>query len=106
MNKAKVIARSLQDANRGGRSWREIARVDYGNRISHATLRSFAVSKGKHLPEKYKVLLGLEKAPKPTIRTIEDLARHVEERSLLNALGFMRVSIRRKASPTQPPPTR
>jgi hypothetical protein len=59
--KAKRLASALLRENRRGRSWRTIARDDYGDRVNFATLNRIAISKGDWLPKDEEVLkvLGL-----------------------------------------------
>lgn len=62
MTRAKKIARRLLRENRRGRTWREIAREDYDNKISHALLNKFALRQGEWLPnEEALIVLGLIK---------------------------------------------
>lgn len=68
-SKAKTIARRLLRQNRGtrsipARSWRVIAREDYGNKIPAGTLCRFAINKGEWIPrdEELQIILGLKKA--------------------------------------------
>jgi hypothetical protein len=58
--KAKRLARTLLKKNKE-RSWRQIAKDDYGDRVSFATLNRIAISKGDWLPKDEEVLkvLGL-----------------------------------------------
>ena len=63
-SKAKTLARRLLRENRkNGRSWRVIAREDYGGQINHATLNRIAINKGAWLPkdEGLLITLGLKK---------------------------------------------
>jgi hypothetical protein len=69
--KAKTLARSLLRRNRGtrsnpGRSWRAIARDDYGDKINNATLCRIALSDGEWIPKdnQTQILLGLKRAPR------------------------------------------
>jgi hypothetical protein len=62
------LADYLLRENRGGRSWRTIAREDYGDRVHFATLNRIALSGGGWLPRDRRVLrvLGLVEARKRT----------------------------------------
>ena len=57
--RAKSIARRLLRENRHGRSWRQIAREDYCNRVNYATLNRFANGKGEWIPKDENILLAL-----------------------------------------------
>ncbi|RPI95526.1 MAG: hypothetical protein EHM40_02930 [Chloroflexi bacterium] len=61
--RARKLAKRLCDENAKGRSWRTIAREDYGNQISHATINRIANKGGEWLPKDKRllVLLGLKK---------------------------------------------
>lgn len=58
---AETLAKRLLEQNRSGRSWRKIAREDYGGRVNFATLNRIAIHGGKWLPKDKKILdtLGL-----------------------------------------------
>lgn len=74
MDKAKSIARRLLRKNHGtrkfqARSWRQIAREDYGL-DEHTQIYRFAVSEGEWLPDEHtQILLGLKKEKKHIHRT-------------------------------------
>lgn len=57
--KAKKLARKLLRENRHGRSWRVIAREDYQDQVSFATLNRFAIHKGEWLPKDEAILIAL-----------------------------------------------
>lgn len=66
--KAKKLARTLLRKNRGtrkypSRSWRVIAREDYGDQVNNATLCRIALSDGEWIPkdEGLQIILGLAK---------------------------------------------
>jgi len=63
---AKKAARRLMNENSKGRSWREIAEHDYGNRINFALLNKFALRDGEWIPEDLETqrLLGLYRKPR------------------------------------------
>jgi hypothetical protein len=60
-DRAKMLAKRLLDENGRGRSWREIARADYSNKVNFATLNRFAIHEGKWMPKDRRILkvLGL-----------------------------------------------
>ena len=60
-DRALELAKRLLDENRRGRSWRCIAREDYGNKINFATLNRIAIHAGEWVPHDKKILqmLGL-----------------------------------------------
>jgi len=63
---AKKATRRLMSENSKGRSWRDIAEQDYGNRISFALLNKFALRDGEWIPEDLETqrLLGLYRKPR------------------------------------------
>lgn len=66
-SKAKKLATTLLRENRkNGRTWRAIAKDDYGNRVAAGTLNRIAKSKGAWLPKSDATLitLGLKKQPR------------------------------------------
>src|SRR5574343_1025110 len=65
-DRAQETARRLLDEHGCGRSWRQIAREDYGNRVNFATLNRFALHGGEWIPKDRKIqeALGLVE-PKP-----------------------------------------
>jgi hypothetical protein len=72
MANPKMIARRLLRQNRGtrkiqARSWRQIAREDYNDKVGHAVIYRFATSEGIWQPkdERLQIALGLKKAKKP-----------------------------------------
>ena len=67
MTKAAALALHLIAEHDLGRSWRTIAREDYGNQVHFATLNRIALSAGEWLPKDKQVLtaLGLRKERKP-----------------------------------------
>ncbi len=78
--KAKTLARRLLKQNRGtrsfpARSWRVIAREDYGDQIHNATLCRFAISEGEWIPkdEHLQIVLGLKRPRKQTNNQPRDL---------------------------------
>lgn len=75
-SKAKKLARRLLRENRkNGRSWRAIAREDFGGRISHATICRFAINQGAWLPkdESLLIMLGVKSPRKPKPQKNVDL---------------------------------
>lgn len=56
---AETLARRLQGENERGRSWRRIAREDYGNKVHFATLNRIAIHGGEWLPKSRRVLIAL-----------------------------------------------
>lgn len=75
-SKAKTLARRLLRENRkNGRSWRVIAREDFGGRISHATICRFAINNGEWLPkdESLLIMLGVKSPRKPKPQKNVDL---------------------------------
>lgn len=75
-SKAKKLARTLLRENqKNNRSWRVIAREDFGNRISHATLNRIANSRGAWLPkdESLLIALGINQPRKPKKQLPKDL---------------------------------
>ena len=56
---AETLAKRLQDENDRGRSWRRIAREDYGNKVHFATLNRIAIHGGEWLPKGRNVLIAL-----------------------------------------------
>lgn len=94
--KAKHLAWVLRQMNRQGRSWRTIAREDYGDRVHFATLNRIALSKGKWLPKDEQVLivLGLIKLRSPYAgmpryfhRTPEALSWFQHKKELVKSLS-------------------
>lgn len=65
--RARKLAKSLLNENSHGRSWRKIAREDYGDTVNYATLNRFAKSQGDWLPKNKEILaaLGLYKPREP-----------------------------------------
>lgn len=61
MEKARKLATELRRKNREGRSYRTIAREDYGDRVNFATLNRIAINRGAWLPRDMHILkeLGL-----------------------------------------------
>lgn len=70
MSRARKLAKSLLNENSHGRSWRKIAREDYGDAVNYATLNRFAKSEGKWIPKNKDILaaLGLYKPRLPYLR--------------------------------------
>ena len=67
-SKAKTTARRLLRENRkNGRSWRVIAREDFGGQIPAGTLCRFAINKGEWIPksEELQIALGIKTPRKP-----------------------------------------
>ena len=60
-DRACKLAKRLLSENRSGRSWRQIAREDYGDQVHFATLNRIANAAGEWIPRSRKVqlLLGL-----------------------------------------------
>lgn len=58
-DRAEMLAKRLLDENQRGRSWRKIAREDYGNRVNFATLNRFALHEGKWVPKDRKIQKAL-----------------------------------------------
>lgn len=88
-SKARALARRLLRANKktrshAGRSWRVIAREDYGGKVNHATLNRIANSEGAWLPKDKAllILLGLKKERKPMKKLS---ARELRRRKIENA---------------------
>ena len=65
-SKSKKLARELLRKNRQGRTWRQIAEQDYGNKIHFATLCKIAKTGGRYVPsdKQTQYLLGLYRAPR------------------------------------------
>ncbi len=63
-SRAQSLAMHLLDEHSHGRSWRRIAREDYGNQVNFATLNRFAIHEGKWIPKDRKIqkALGLIEA--------------------------------------------
>jgi hypothetical protein len=86
-SRARRLARRLLRENRKlGRSWRTIAREDFGDQINFATLNRFALSEGKWIPnEKIQTVLGLKKPRKerkpltPIQEAIKRMAKDTRE---------------------------
>lgn len=88
-SKAKTLARRLLRENRkNGRSWRAIAREDFGGRISHAIICRFAINKGEWLPKDESLLIALgvksPRKPKPQKVDLFDLPTPELLRRLVN----------------------
>ena len=66
-DRAFALAKRLLSENRSGRSWRKIARQDFGDKVNFATLNRIAKSGGHWLPKNRKLLrvLGLIETKPP-----------------------------------------
>jgi hypothetical protein len=66
IDRAETLAKRLLSENQSGRSWRKIAREDYGDKVNFATLNRIAIHDGKWVPKSRKIqrVLGLIE-PKP-----------------------------------------
>ncbi len=66
IDRAETLAKRLLSENNSGRSWRKIAREDYGDKVNFATLNRIAIHDGKWVPKDRKIqrVLGLIE-PKP-----------------------------------------
>lgn len=87
-DRASRLAQHLLSENTiGGRSWREIAREDFRDRVHFVTLNRIALSGGKWLPKDRKILniLGLiERKPRTKIqKAITRLARQTNKDVLI-----------------------
>jgi hypothetical protein len=56
---AKRLAKRLLNENARGRSWRKIAREDYGDKVNFATLNRIAKSGGEWIPKNKEILVAL-----------------------------------------------
>lgn len=92
-DRALSLALRLLEENHSGRSWRKIAKEDYGNRVNFATLNRVAHSGGEWLPKDRRILeaLGLVDPRKPrewlpgewkTTRIISRMAKETEKEVL------------------------
>lgn len=59
MKTPSELAECLLSENRSGRSWRRIAREDYGDRVNFVTLNRIARTGGSWVPKKRKILVVL-----------------------------------------------
>ena len=66
MVKARKAARKLLRENRHGRTWREIAETDFGNKIHFSVLSKFAHADGVYIPGdvQSRILLGIYRKPR------------------------------------------
>ena len=86
-NTAQGLSERLLSENRSGRSWRTIAREDFGDQVNFATLNRIAREGGQWLPKDRKVLrvLGLIEPKKRTAiqKAISRMARDTKKAVLV-----------------------